>query len=230
MKNLKLILVSGIIIALFFSSCSSTVSEKSTQDVYILVDNTEANLDSREDLVTTSEIVEMVKSGGTVTWQNINAVSLNSRKSIEVTLPENPTNFQKMNVLEPFEKEVNEFNKKFLGPVTKGTDNSSIYKPVCQALTTLSKSSAKKQTLIIVSDMIENSQFGNFYNQKQTFAQVKNQLDSSGFSFPKDTRIKVIILYHADNQKHEKQHDKAMRFWQKLFEDADIEFEVRANL
>lgn len=229
MKNFRFIII-GVIAVI--SSCTSNtkVSKETTNDIYILVDNTEAHPDSRENLVSTKSIIEMVKLGGSVTWQNVNAVTLNANQTIEISLPDDPTNFQKRNALEPFAQDFNESRKNFLGPITKGTDNSSIYKPVCQALAKLSKLKSEQKTLIIVSDMIENSQFGNFY-RKQSFDLIKKQLDSSSTELKNPGNLKVIILYDPQgNPKHEKQFDYAMEIWAQLFEAANIQWEVKPNL
>ena len=230
MKNFNLII---FVITLILAACgekSNTSSEKPTYDIHILVDNTEANLDSREDLVSTDKITEMVQNGGSVTWQQVNAVTLNSNKTIELSLPEDPTNFQKRNALEPFVKKFEEMRKKFLGPVKKGTENSSIYKPVCQALTKLTKSKANQKILIIVSDMIENSEYGNFYRE-QKFEIAKMMLDSSGASLVDPGNLKIVILYDPQGDpRHEQQFNRAMKYWGQLFEEVNISWEVKPNL
>ncbi len=212
-KTLNFIIaVCGLSVILF--SCNSTPLK--TTDVYILVDNTE-KIASREGLIPTKSMLKLMNDGGSVTWQQINDVSLNANKTIEVSIPDDPTPVLRDDALIPFTKEFESMRKVFLGPVEKATDNSSIYKPLCMAMEHLQKSKGSQKILVIASDMIENSQFWNFYKEDLTFEQAKKQLDSSGFSIPEDTRIKIVILYHADNQKHEKQHDKMMQFWRKLF-------------
>jgi hypothetical protein len=78
--------------------------------------------------------------------------------------------------------------------------------------------------------MIENSIYGNWYIKGQTFEQIKARLDSSGIEIPKETsNISIVIIYHPDNQKHEENHQRVIKFWGKIFEEADIQYEVRAN-
>ncbi|MDQ5928402.1 MAG: hypothetical protein QG594_176 [Bacteroidota bacterium] len=216
--------------AIFFSSCTSTDDKVKTQDIYILVDNTEIIPESREGLISTESILKLMSSGGKVTWQKVNAVSLNSNKSIEFSLPEDATRFQKKQAVEPFVKEFENIREKFLGPEKKGTDNSSIYKPICEALQKLEKSKSSKKTLIIISDMIENSRFGNFYRD-QDFKKLKARLDSSGVTLPETSNVKVVILYDPlGDSKNEKRFDRAMSYWKQLFDAAEIPYSVEPNL
>lgn len=227
MKNYKFITIVSLI---GLASCTSSISKKSTNDVYILVDNTEIIPESRESLVNTESILKLIQNGGNVTWQNINSVSINSNQTIEVSFPDDPTNLQKRRVLEPFKDKFNAMKINFLGPVKTDTDNSSIYKPVCTALHKLNESKSKEKTLVIISDMVENSQYANFYRSNQKFESIRDSLARSGVSFPENSsNLKVVILYNPKDQKHEIQHENAMRYWDKLFQDADIKYEIKAN-
>ncbi len=228
MKKLVYLFIATLSV-IFVSCTSTTTSVPTTKSVYILVDNTEA-VESREGLIPTESIVKIMENGGTVTWQQVNAVSLNSNKSIEFSLPEDPTRFQKKQAVEPFIEKFEDTRKKFLGPVAKGTDNSSIYKPICKAIQNLDESKGDQKILIIISDMIENSRFGNFYRQND-FKKAKAQLDSSGVSIPENSNVKIIILYDpSGNSKKEAQFERAMGYWAKIFEAANISYEVRPNL
>jgi len=227
MKNLIIFLAA---LSALMMSCGHNDNTTRTK-IMILVDNTEKCADSKEDMISSQSIVDLIGFHGELTWKQINAVSLNTETNLSLEMPSGATHRKVIKTLEPFVKKLDEQRKAFLGP-TAGTENSSIWKPVCESIQELEKSNADNKVLVIVSDMIEFSSNGNFY-KSQKFGDVKKHLiDSSGVSLPQNSQVKVIILYNPlGNAKAESKFNRAMEeYWKPLFEEAGIEYEVQPNL
>ncbi len=224
----KLLIFAGLCVILFTACNSGSVAPSSA--VFILVDNTEKCEDSKENLISTQSLCNYLGTNGSVTFQKVNSVALNSNVTLQISIPDDATSLTKKDILDPFITRLDTLRENFLGP-TSGTEGSSIYKPFCHAFTELSHSSATNKTLVVVSDMIENSSIGNFYKDKP-FAEVKARLDSSGVKIPHNTsNIKVIILYNPNGDaKKERQFERAMGFWQPILTEAGISYIVKANL
>lgn len=230
MNKLIKILV-GLSIALL-SACSSNTIDTTKHSIGILVDNTEKCEKNRDYILSSKGIIHLMgKGSGTVEWIPINAVSINKNVVIELDEPqEGETRYQERSRIKRFTDKVETSCKEFLGPCS-GTKGSSIYKPFCESLQKLVKVDADEKTLIIVSDMIENSEFSNFYKDKP-FDEVEKELNASGVSIPTGASdIQVIILYdpEGDSDK-ERKFDRAMEIWKELFKRAHITYKIKANM
>lgn len=229
MNKLFIIFV-GLSMALL-SSCGGSSSDNATKhNISILVDNTE-KAESREYMLSSKGIFNLLGQGsGLVEWIPINSVSINQKLAVELPSPESgETRLQMRLRFKKFSEELESTRSELLGP-SKGSNNSSIYKPLCEAIQNLNASDADEKTLIVVSDMIENSDFGNFYKDKP-MSEVQKCLDSSGVSLPKSSNLKVIILYDPEGDSNkQRRFDKAMEIWKELFKQAHITVTQRANM
>ena len=130
----------------------------------------------------------------------------------------------------PFVEKFELARKELLNENKKGMESSSIYKPMCEAIEKMESDTASKKVLIVVSDMIEHSQFGNFYHDKN-IEKIKKGLNESGVKLKNIAGLKIIILYSPQNDaKKEREFDKAIDNWKVLFTDAGITWEKRAKL
>ena len=215
--------------ATLLASCT-TEAPKQKNDVYILVDNTD-KVKYKEDVISSDVILNLVGKKGTVKFRSLTGVSINEESEISL-LVDGSTSVLRQDQIDPFVQKLDSLKKKYLS-ITTEYKKSSLWEPVCEALNTLSAAAISEpgeKTMIIVSDMLENSEYCNFYKETD-YGQVKVQLSKSGFSLPKKGNVKVIILFNPnqDNEK-ERLHKKAMKFWEELFKEAGIKFVERANL
>lgn len=218
---------------LFVVICSCVSSNESQHDIAILVDNTEKD-STRKDLLSPEGILHLMKSSyGTVTFHAINATTLNKDEEISLSGgPSGETDFQKKRRVDNFSKKLLELSNKYLGPAI-GTDASNIYEPLCKSLNTLSESDADQKTLIVISDMIENSPHGNFYKHDKSFEEIQKQLDSTcKVHRPKNASdIRIIIVFDPKGDvRMEAKHDYAMEIWDKIFKKMKVKYQVVTNL
>ncbi len=210
-------------------SCGSE-TPKTKNDIYILVDNTDKTKYSG-DIVSSDAILDLVGKKGTVKFKALTGVSLNEESEISL-LVDGSTSVLRQDQIDPFVEKLDSLKKKYLG-VTTEYKKSSLWEPVCQALNELSASAVTEpgeKTMIILSDMLENSDYCNFYKD-MSIETVKEQLAKSGSALPKNPKVKVIIIFNPNqNIEKERLHKKAMNYWEKLFKEAGIKFVVKANL
>jgi hypothetical protein len=229
------IITASLAIMFIFSSCggNSTSSSKSSSAVYVLLDKTDSTTESNEELLSTTGLLELLKGKGEITFQEINGVNTNPTKTLKVSIPEGGLSGQTEWVIndsiKKFSKRLDAVKKQFLKP-TSGAKQSSLYRPICEALQKLNKSKGRK-TLIILSDMIENSQHGNFYRDKIDIGAIQHRLDSFNVKLQTKEKVKVIIIYNSHgNIKKDRDHDRAMQIWTELFKKSGTTWEKYANL
>lgn len=206
-----------------------------------MVDNTGAS-DARYNILSKNGLWEAFGGSdsvyGTFNWTYVTDVSFNTENSIDFRAPKENENSLDIKVFRRrFLKKLTDSTSlyyKFLGSCA-GTPHSSIYEPVCRALTELIKTGAEKKTLIILSDMIENSSYANFYHLPIKKGNVDidaaiTLLAKSGATMPDgNSSLRVIILYQP-TAKTDEIFNNCMRVWGKLFDSHHINYEVRANL
>lgn len=228
---MRKVLILGVLVAIvtMLHSCTSTPTEPTS--VEVLVDNTD-KMPSRENQLPAQKLVNMVGYEGSITFRQLNNVSINTDTTISISLPSDPTSRQKKLALKPFVKELDVLRKEFLGANNTEVPNSSLYKPICEILRSLQSNTASVKTLIVVSDMVENSQYANFYHAKGKPQEVAECLEKAAQeSLPASKDVEVIIVYDPKGStKHEKEFDRAMEIWGCMFKKAGISFTHRANL
>jgi len=230
MKNL-IFLVLATMIAATLSSCNNSASENAGSHVMVMVDKTEP-IPTRESIIPTEALMQLVGDIGTIDFKEINAVSLNPDTSISFSLADAPNEMYAKKDRDKFILKVNEFREKFLVAVKKGTKKSSIYQPICQAVHSMAKfDPSAKKTIIVCSDMIENSAYGDFYHQSADRIQkVEEGLKASGDSLVKVPNLTVIVLYNPGGSiKKQAQFDRAIGIWNVLGKNK-FTLRVAANL
>lgn len=227
MRNLIIVLGMLTGVNILFS-CSN--ANEATNQVILMVDNTEKTT-GKQSMISENGLLALVGNNGSITWKQLNAVSLNRDTTIQMSLPEDATSLQIKNQIDPFKASIEVLRKRYLGPVNTESEASNLYKPICEAVENLSVSRADINTLVIVSDMIENSAFGNFY-KSQDLKKVKESLKTSGDSLVHNPKnLKVVILYNPEGStKKQAQFDGAIKIWDVLFKEAGISYEIKANL
>ncbi len=244
-------LLSLIVLAALMGSCGTNTSKtkvsspksESESDpktiIALVVDQTDTSGD-RTDVAPKakilSELLGPTKHGsGTLLLSEITNVSLNAEKAMEFKGLQPDENSHTVKVRKDrFVKSLDAPYKKYLGPVN-GTNHSCIYRFVCQVANQLASMEGSNKKLILMSDMVEFSDDGNFYKVGTDNASVENaikKLLASGATLPKDPDFTVVVLFDSHgNEKKDAAFIKAWNVWKKLFKDNGIQYEEpRANL
>lgn len=228
-----------LIVAL--AACGAAQKTYHSSVVTVMVDNTSASK-ARYDILSKDGLWETFGGSDSVygkfNWTYVTDVSFNTENSLELRPAKENENSLEIKVSRrKFLKKLTDSTSlyhKFLDSCA-GTPHSSIYEPVCRALTELVKTGTEKKTLIILSDMIENSSYANFYHLPMKKGTIDTDatialLEKSGAVMPDgDSNLRVIILYQP-TAKTDETFSNCMRVWGKLFNSHHISYEVRANL
>ncbi len=235
----KFIIIIAVALSILFTACNKGGGKikvrPNPEAVYVLVDNTDSS-GSRMDLVPSEKITKLVGGTGEITFRAINGTNSNSIEKAWIHTPY-PLDSVTPLVLETDyidknAEKIEYLREKFLGSNPKGSTNSSIVKPLWEALITLQKSKYPHKTVLIISDMIENSQYGDFYHQRDVKL-IQKRLDSIGIQLPENFKgLKVIVLFNANGDvKKDRNHDRVMEiFWRPWFKNHGIILEEKTNL
>ncbi len=227
-------------------SAKDAVSAKTA--IAVLVDGTDSTTD-RTGLLSKKKLLNMIlgkdkQGSGSVSFKMITSVGLTAQKTIEFKGIEEGDNGLKLKKKRDlFEHKLDSPYHTYLGP-TSGAEHSVIYRNVCQVANELVNGESESQVLVIMSDLVENSEDANFYKLGNTADSnvvnlaVKQLIAKSGVKLPDHPDgLKVVILYSptgATEKQREKQDadfNRAWPVWKKLFENAGIEYqEPKANL
>lgn len=252
MEKIIFLLISTVFL---FTSCglgngkNDSVDPIMRHDVVIMVDDTEGGLYQWSEILKVEDLVNLFTVEGTqhygsVTFTDINDVSLNSIKTIKLSEPlpyeEGSTQLLKKMKRESNHREllnsflkVSELHKTFIGRNTlEEKRNSILYGPITKAINRLATSKADEKTLIILSDMIENSECGNFY--KATACNytkiIADLILCSRVTLTPNSGVKVIVLFQTTSPEKDKEFTKSMEIWDILFKKAGITYEILPNL
>jgi hypothetical protein len=149
------------------------------------------------------------------------------------------TNLAIMDERKAFDADLKAFNlENMLKPVGKEASQSSLYQPMCAVLTKLAASSADKKTLVMVSDMIENSTNASFYKEAEKIEsnpegypkELAARIAAKSCEFPKGSGIEVVILYTPKEDKDDKYYNASMKVWEEIFKEAGITCRVLPDL
>lgn len=233
-------LISGVILlffALVITSCDDFekkgVMPADYHDVVILADNTDT-VGDRSDMVAGFMKNVMGKSYGNITFSYINDVSQNKSETISLNHPGKRENSHfdrtaEKKARKEFGPKFDEACQKFLAPA-KAKDFSNIYRIVKTSLVKLEQSKADKKTLVILSDMIENSDCCDLYKFSGTAETAAKNIANCGGDLPKIENLEVIILYQPKGPKDDKQFKKALQVWNIIFSHYGISYKVDANI
>jgi hypothetical protein len=233
MKNLKNSLAIFALVVLFASCEEKSVAP--THDSFILVDNTDStgsreNLLSKEGVMTLFTDPNGQQAFGKITFSQVNDLSLNGEKVIEFKpFPDGSTELLKKRFTDKFKENLDGVYHHFLGS-SGSTDASAVYRMLCNAMEKLSQSDADHKTIVILSDMVENSECGNFYRMPNGATDDALAKLQACRPFPTATGIDVIVLYQPKSQKSDALFRKAMAVWGQLFASHDIKYTVKANM
>lgn len=233
MKQVCKLFLLGLLVAVL-ASCGGV--QPRITNIQILVDNTEKS-ESKIGQLSVTSLCDMLMGPdsagcGTINWKKLNNVSLNQEKYLELTWEGGtPTRMQLIARKKAFTAQLTDVLPQFLGS-SEGSPQSSIYRPVCTAIKELNATGANVKQLIILSDMIEYSNYGDFYHvTEKNVAETIKKLEVEGFVLPTaPANLKVTIVYSPKDSKEELKHNAAMIVWRKLFTEHGIPFEVRPNL
>lgn len=232
MKKFIILLLIGFGI-LSVQSCTEVA--KKTTAVTVLVDNTEKVTDNhRLAMISDQSLINIVDGGtGTVKFQQINSVSINTTASVVLQYKEDPTPHQIKEAEDEFKNQLSALKTKFLGP-TEDTKSTSLWKTMCENIKELEESGADQKVLIVMSDMIEFSGNGDFYHTSvKDIKKIKQRmLDSCGVNtLPDASGISLIILYNPNGDAgKERKFNQAMEIWKLFLEEANIPYKLQPNI
>ena len=238
-----------LVAVLMWESCSGGSKSKTPKKakqaigktaIMVLVDNTDKRPDC-SDMISEKKLANLLlgpnKDGsGTIFFKTITNVSLTSETPVAFNGGEEPNQLMQVKARKAFLKKLDSPYHKCLAAVTQEVAHSVVYTNVCQAANELCAMEADQKILIIMSDLVEHSELGNFYQLKPTAACVKQAIEkllASGSKLPKDPDdFKVILLFNSrGNERDDAAFNNSLMVWKKLFKDNGIEFEEpRANL
>lgn len=118
---------------------------------------------------------------------------------------------------------------------TAGRNHSSIYLPMVEELTRLSKSSAERKVLLVYSDLMENTSEISFYNAQTLTALVSKPetIQEKLFAkakLPDLSGIEIHFVYQPTNTDDDTQFWLVSGFFRQLFEAKGAKVSVSANL
>lgn len=222
---------------LLLASCTSKEKEYRSVAVTIMIDNTEESSD-RSHIITKEGIWGTMRGNdsdvyGVINFTYITDVSLNEQNSVTLSKPQAKANgLQIKSLKKKFLTALDIPHKKYLGPCSN-TAQSSIYRPVCNAIKQLALQKSDRKVLIVLSDMVENSATANFYHPpmkkgvidiEATIAKMEQAL-----VLPDNPGIEVIIVFQPTSTSNV-QFEQAITIWSELFARHGISYQVKANL
>lgn len=247
----KIIFILTAIVPLFTSCVGNVKNEEPIlrHDIVVMVDATEGGLYKWDEILKTEDLVNLFTFNekqhyGSVTFTDINDVSMNRIQTVKLAEPlpykDGLTALMKKMQKEANQKElinsfikVSELYKTFIEKNSREEKkNSILYGPITKGINRLATSKADEKTLIILSDMIENSDCGNFYKAtERDYPKIISDLIAcSRVTLAQNSGIKVIILFRTTSPEKDKQFTKSMDIWDLLFKKANIQYEVKPNL
>jgi len=116
-----------------------------------------------------------------------------------------------------------------------GKDNSAVYAPIAQELNRLSQTSFQNKTMLIYSDLMENTNEMSFYDsRKLCLLKANPDLISKYFDTIVPLQnlkgIKIYILFQPDGIAQDEQFRIVSELYKKLFEAKGATVQVSANL
>lgn len=234
-----------IILSIVMGCTSSNNVKSENLNVFLLVDNTEAQKEARADLFSADDFYKNhVKSiygeriiNPAIVWSFISDVTQNKSKKLslpkiavgsETTLTLANLEFKKLK--KSYESEMAKAVSLYLGPC-EGKPRSSIYKPLLNIINKSDPGSGKN-LIVIFSDMVENSSCINMYEDlKPALIELKaKKLEECNGKFTPLGQTEVVIVYQAKDSYDDDRFQYALKVWGKIFDDADIAYKVVANL
>jgi len=116
-----------------------------------------------------------------------------------------------------------------------GKDNSAVYEPIAHELNSLSQSSFQNKTMLIYSDLMENTNEMSFYDSRKLCLLKSNpELISKYFETIVPLQnlkgIKIYILFQPDGIAQDEQFRIVSGFYKKLFEAKGANVQISANI
>ena len=226
------------LLSITFVECS--IPQQDKHNIAILIDRTEEN-QKLPTLIEAPGVLELMKVNpkeaakstgyGQVFFNQINSFSLNKIRKIYLS----PMGEDETDVIRGQEI------KKFVSFLTseldilyqsqQGADRTSIYLPIVEAVNMMRKDALAENTIIIVSDMMENSDV-NFYRlnlEAASYSKIKSKL--SLIATPPDmSGFKILIIFAPRNTEDDRFFRLASRFWQVWFEELGAKVEIKGNV
>ncbi|MEN8117831.1 MAG: hypothetical protein ABFS16_12670 [Bacteroidota bacterium] len=236
MRRIKIIF-STLTFMVMLISCKTETPQNTA--VCVLIDVTDERF--RDDNFTSENLPKLLSlmkldketggfSGGEIKLSLINEVSDSKSKTVKIEvaetgmLGENPLN--RKDEVERFYNELEQAFSDVLGSADWGTNASKIYQKVTRELIKMKRTEADLKSLVIYSDMLENSNLFNFYGQnwKGNIEKMMDepektiqQLSAKGPALPDLSEFEIYIISTRTSVNDEK-INLSEQFWTTLLE------------
>ena len=130
------------------------------------------------------------------------------------------------------QKEVDKFKTQLLEKTTtindsytgKALKSSHIFSPLCKGVHKINNSNADRKVIVIYSDMLENSDLGNFHSGKLKYEDLKKNFD--GFCEFEDLSDCEVYIVHPIDKRNDNKIHTAEEFWSKYMMDKGLDSDM----
>jgi len=228
-----IILIIGSVIIFACTTQNTTVTE-----VVVIRDITDSEITQPKpnDIIPSFDLDNYQWNGAKFRFIDITNVSYNYTFEANIKTENNwmGNEFDRKKKVKSFYDEVSriftEKNKEAIGK-----DNSEIYAPLARELNRLHKSTSDKKTILIFSDLMENTKGMSFYD-KENLDLLKKNPDSIRKYFEAQVPlgnlqgIKIYIIYQPNNIKENEQFKIVSGFYKNILESKNAQVEIAANI
>ena len=238
MKTL-IIMTTLLISALIFFILANSHHLLTTTEVSVLHDLTDKHLSQPD----ANELYALFHLSGNDKWNgamfrfsNVTDVSFNRTDEISLNAANQlfSNEFTREKQIENFKDSLAKIVAD-AGSDATGKENSSIYLPIANELIYLSRSTAKKRSLIIYSDLMENNLDFSFYHPDQLqLLELHPETISEKFekqkALPSLKGIEVYFVYQPADPDADREFRIVSEFYKKLLEKKGANVFISANL
>ena len=238
MKTVHVISIAVLVIIILFTACSKLNTKPKTIEISAIVDITDPLIakPKPEEAISVFNLNNDKWKGADFRLLYITNVSYNPMFEAKIE-SENEwlsNQFQRAEKVKKFHTEI---TKIISNTTTKtvGKDNSAVYFPIAKELNKLSLSKSTTKTILIYSDLMENTDELSFYN-KWTFEQIKTKPDAIQQFFESQLKlsdlngIKIYLIYQPTNTKQDEDYKVVSGFYKNWLESKGAMVEITANL
>lgn len=229
-------LISIVIVVIIIIGCNSNNTTET--HVVVIRDITDAQLSQpkSEDITKQFELDNSQWNGAKFRFVDITNVSYNHTLEANIT-SENQwmgNEFDRQKKVKSFYTEIS----KILNEAEKeeiGKDNSSVYVPIARELNRLSQSTSQRRTMLIYSDLMENTEEMSLYDTtKLNLLKTNPDLIWKYFNAQVPLQnldgIKIYLIYQPPDTGKDGQYKIVSEFYKDLFESKGATMEITANI
>lgn len=241
MKPYTFFLILGFAVAgtLVFIGCEVAGKQRTHTEYSVMIDRTDSMkaIPDKRSLITDIRIDKDIWNSVNFSFGYFSDVSLEPHLRLSLAQAPNrlaASEFTRKREVETFKATLPSLLDSVLSD-TAGKPNSSIYLPIAEELTRLSKTTADRKVLVIYSDLMENAPDLSFYSPN-IFALFRTNPDKvkamlfAKTKLPNLTGIEIILIYHPKNAQDDAVFRTVSNFFSTMFSQAGATVTISANL